>query len=163
MRPDRQERLDILTNTWTESAAGMMIDEYLKKPEGWKSDALFLAEVSRDGGVPDEASIKQAAFLLQCSLRRADFVARAGEDCFLLFVLGCRSREEGLSVMEAFGRNLEAETNLRLTAGGVLTGHNGGTYRDLAERRNVRLVRRRGRACRSVSGKTASFMENLMR
>lgn len=139
MKPERQERLDILTNTWTEAAAGMMIDEYLKKPEGWKSDVLFFVEVSKDGDAPDEASIKKAAFLLQRSLRRADFVARAGEDCFLLFVLGCRSQEEGLSVMETVRKAMETETDLKLAAGGVLS-HSAGTYRELAQRAKCALL-----------------------
>ena len=96
MVSNREKRLDRLTNTWTEAAAEVMINEYLKEAENSGADGLFLLEAANGGTKLPEASVKQAAFLLQCTLRRTDLVARVGENCFLVFLLGCQPGRCGL-------------------------------------------------------------------
>ena len=110
MVSNREKRLDRLTNTWTEAAAEVMINEYLKEAENWGGDGLFLLETANGGTKLPEASLKQAAFLLQCTLRRTDLVARVGENCFLVFLLGCRSREDAVSSMNSVRISLERES-----------------------------------------------------
>ena len=141
MVSNREKRLDRLTNTWTEAAAEMMINEYLKEAENWGGDGLFLLETANGGTKLPEASLKQAAFLLQCTLRRTDLVARVGENCFLVFLLGCRSREDAVSSMNSVRISLERETNLHMTAGGALTDGRGQTYGSLLKRAKAELAR----------------------
>lgn len=134
MVSNREERLDRLTNTWTEASAEVMISEYLKDTEHWGGDGLFFLEAANGGTKLSEASVKQAAFLLQCTLRRTDLVARVGEDCFLIFLLGCRSREDALTSMNSVRECLERFAGLSVTAGGVLTDGREETYELLRER-----------------------------
>ena len=141
MVSNREKRLDRLTNTWTEAAAEVMINEYLKEAENWGGDGLFLLEAANGGTKLTEASVKQAAFLLQCTLRRTDLVARVGEDCFLVFLLGCRSREDAVSSMNNVRTSLERETDLYMTAGGVLTDGREQTYDSLLKRAKAALAR----------------------
>ena len=141
MVSNREKRLDRLTNTWTEAAAEVMINEYLKEAENWGGDGLFLLEAANGGTKLPEASVKQAAFLLQCTLRRTDLVARVGENCFLVFLLGCRSREDAVSSMNSVRTSLERETDLHMTAGGALTDGQGQTYDSLLKRAKAELAR----------------------
>ena len=118
----REERLDRLTNTWTEASAEVMISEYLKDTEHWGGDGLFFLEAANGGTKLSEASVKQAAFLLQCTLRRTDLVARVGEDCFLIFLLGCRSREDALTSMNSVRECLERFAGLSVLLRSVNVG-----------------------------------------
>lgn len=140
MVSNREERLDYLTNMWTESSAGVMIDEYLREAESWGGDGLFLLELSKEGSGISEASVKQAAFLMQSALRRTDLTARLGGDCFLVFLLGCRSREDALSFLESIRDSLEVKTGLHITAGGVLADGAGQTYEQLLDRARKALA-----------------------
>ena len=64
MVSNREERLDRLTNTWTEASAEVMISEYLKDTEHWGGDGLFFSGGGKWRDKLSEASVKQAAFLL---------------------------------------------------------------------------------------------------
>ena len=61
-------------------------------------------------------------------------MARVGEDCFLIFLLGCRSREDALTSMNSVRECLERFAGLSVTAGGVLTDGREETYELLRER-----------------------------
>ena len=115
MVSNREKRLDRLTNTWTEAAAEVMINEYLKEAENWGGDGLFLLEAANGGTKLPEASVKQAAFLLQCTLRRTDLVARVGENCFLVFLLGCRRKKKKKKSKKKNRTNLKQQTNMHMT------------------------------------------------
>lgn len=49
MVSNREERLDRLTNTWTEASAEVMISEYLKDTEHWGGDGLFFWRRQMEG------------------------------------------------------------------------------------------------------------------
>ena len=68
-------------------------------------------------------------------------MARVGENCFLVFLLGCRSREDAVSSMNSVRTSLERETDLHMTAGGALTDGQGQTYDSLLKRAKAALAR----------------------
>ncbi len=58
----QRKRLDRLTNTWTEAAAEVMINEYLKEAENWGGDGLFLLEAA-NGGTETSGGLSEAGGL----------------------------------------------------------------------------------------------------
>lgn len=122
---DKRESLDALTNIWTAETAGRLIGHYLVQSEEPGGDALFLLELTgweayktQHGDEAAQALVRKAAYRIQQSLRRTDLAARVGENVFVVFLLGCRSRRQALKKAGEIREKLAGE--IRLSAGIVL-------------------------------------------
>ncbi len=133
--------LDVLTRTWTEQAAGELIQRYLKEEKSRGGDALLFLALSENGTGPADKSgpvldeiVQKGAFFLQQKLRRTDIVARVGAGCFLVFLLGCRDRNEISGILDNIEMEWERQTGYTMVAGGVFSTQPGWTYEQLRDR-----------------------------
>lgn len=116
-----KDRLDALTGLWSLQAAGEIITHYLEAEETWGKDALLLIEIAKAGGRTEDCVLQDTASCLLKMMRRTDIAARAGENCFLVFLLGCHSREDVDRLVFGVGRFLSENTECFLRAGAAVS------------------------------------------
>ena len=149
MAVERKERLDALTRTWTALAAEELICRYLRDRNKCGGDALLLiefagADVNKNApeeGTADEAVLKKISFFLQETLKRTDMVARMGDACFLVFLLGCRSEEVVYDLISAVEKLQREEGGFSFTGGGAISRGREQTYHGLLNEAKAALHR----------------------
>lgn len=133
-----------MTRIWSSQAADEIITHYISTGESWDGDVLLLIEVSRmDGASIHPPVLQETAQCLQRMLRRTDFVARMGEDCFLLFLLGAHSQEELERMVGDVRGLLTGCGGYSACAGGVAAEGVTDTYETLLKRAKAGLFRAR--------------------
>lgn len=131
-----KDRLDALTNLWSFRAAGEIITHYLSTEEPKGKDALLLIEAARPDGGYDAYDLQDTAARLQMMLKRTDLAARAGDNCFLVFLLGCHSGDDiGQIVSDVDG--FLAAKEYAVHAGAVIS--DGREYGELLKRAKAGL------------------------
>lgn len=115
------DRLDALTGLWSLQAAGEIITHYLNTEDMWGKDALLLMEITGADGRAADSVLQDTASCLLHMLRRTDIAARAGDHCFLVFLLGCHSRGEVERLVSGVGSFLSENTGCSLHAGAVIS------------------------------------------
>ncbi|MCR1841708.1 EAL domain-containing protein [Murimonas intestini] len=93
--------IDPLTKLWTEDAAKELIEDYSRDGKEYEGDVLYMIYLEGWENFKERASLetgnsvlRQVAFLLEKLYRRPDVTARAGENAFIVYELGCRSVKE---------------------------------------------------------------------
>lgn len=116
-----KDRLDALTGLWSLPAAGEIITHYLSAEKTWGKDALLLIEVAGEDGKTADPILQDTAVCLLKTLRRTDLAARAGDNCFLIFLLGCHGREEMEQLVGSVAGMLPKDAGCFVRAGGVIS------------------------------------------
>lgn len=116
-----KDRLDALTRLWSLPAAGEIITHYLNAEKTWGKDALLLIEIAAADGQTGIAALQDTAVCLQQMLKRTDIAARAGENCFLVFLLGCHNQEDVRQIVSEVSSLLAGEANYRVHAGAAVS------------------------------------------
>lgn len=116
-----KDRLDALTRLWSLQAAGEIITHYLNAENTWGKDALLLIETARADGQAEIPVLQDTAVCLQQMLRQTDLAARVGENCFLVFLLGCHEQDEVIRMVSGVSSLLSDKTGYRIHAGAVIS------------------------------------------
>ncbi len=116
-----KDRLDALTRLWSLPAAGEIVTHYLNAEKTWGKDALILIEIDGAAGGAGLDMLQDAAVCLQQMLKRTDIAARSGENCFLVFLLGCHNQDDVREIVLGIDRLLAGKPQYRVHAGAVVS------------------------------------------
>lgn len=149
MAVERKDSLDALTRAWSAQAAEDIIGRYLLGRTRWGGDALLLIEFTgvNESGIADgeqraeDGVLKRMSFFLQDTLKRTDTVARIGDACFLVFLLGCRSKDVLYNLIDTVKKEALRDGGFSFAAGGAVSNGEGQTYESLLNEAKAGLFR----------------------
>lgn len=93
-----RQGIDPLTKLWTEDAARELIEGYSKDGKEYEGDVLYMIYLEgwqsfkdKTGLETGNSVLQQVAFLLEKLFGKPNVTARAGDNVFVAYELGCRS------------------------------------------------------------------------
>lgn len=158
MRSNGEDGFDGFTRLLTLTAAERVIQNHLQ--EGKQNPGCFLL-IQLIGRAYSDRSFQEAAFLIRQSVRSTDVAARAGEDCFLIFLLGCRSVSDAWTILKGVEKGL-GQLGWEYRMGGLLTGFGRQDFGEQLKRALAALARAENEKCPAFfweNGEDCSFFE----